>query len=371
MAIVNIALVKAWVGELDDGVLWARGGDSVVVAEDIAPGFAGDRAGVRKGDTLMSIDGQDMRNVADVTTTLHASDGTQGLMYVVKRAGAEVDLLVQLQPMPTVNGTLYYSLALIGILSIAVGTSVRLRRPNDPATLHFFWLSVAFFGVLAFTPAGRYSHLDYFFEWADAVARLALPPLFLHFAFVFPERPNPWAKTDLGRAVIPVLYLPALLLGVGRVTLVAGGLHGAESSVVLERLERLDYAYLGVCLLGGLLLMVRALARLRSVTARRQLRWILWGSALGALPFVILYILPLLIGHAIPYAEYTAVLLGCIPLAFASAIVRYRLMDIEVIVKKALVVAAVVMLLVVIYNAVLKVVGLALGTDENRSSFWA
>ena len=170
---------------------------------------------------------------------------------------------------------------------------------------------------------------------------------------------------------MPVLYLPALLLGVGRVTLVAGGLHGAESSHVLERLERLDYAYLGVCLLGGLLLMVRALARLRSVTARRQLRWILWGSALGALPFVILYILPLLTGNAIPYAEYTAVLLGCIPLAFASAIVRYRLMDIEVIIKKALVVAAVVMLLVVIYGGVLKIVGLTLGTDENRSSFWA
>ena len=371
MAIVNIALVKAWVGELDDGVLWARGGDNVVVAEDIASGFAGDRAGVHIGDTLASIDGRDMHAVADVAATLHASDGTQGLLYVVKRGGEEVSLLVQLQPMPTVNGTLYYSLALVGILSIAVGASVRLRRPNDPATLHFFWLTVAFFGVLAFTPAGRYNHLDYFFEWADAVARLALPPLFLHFAFVFPERPNPWAKTDLGRAVIPVLYLPALLLGVGRVTLVAGGLHGAESSRVLERLEQLDYAYLGVCLLGGLLLMVRALARLRSVTARRQLRWILWGSALGALPFVILYILPLLTGHSIPYAEYTAVLLGCIPLAFASAIVRYRLMDIEVIVKKALVVAAVVMLLVVIYDGVLKLVGLTLGTDENRSSFWA
>jgi two-component system NtrC family sensor kinase len=371
MAIVNIALVKAWVGELDDGVLWARGADNVVVADDIAPGFAGDRAGVRIGDTLESIDGQDVRTVADVATTLHAADGTQGLLYVVKRAGTELNLLVQLQSMPTVNGTLYYSLALVGILSIAVGASVRLRRPNDPATLHFFWLTVAFFGVLAFTPAGRYNHLDYFFEWADAVARLALPPLFLHFAFVFPERPNPWAKTDLGRAVIPVLYLPALLLGVGRVTLVAGGLHGAESSHVLERLERLDYAYLGVCLLGGLLLMVRALARLRSVTAHRQLRWILWGSALGALPFVILYILPLLIGNTIPYAEYTAVLLGCIPLAFASAIVRYRLMDIEVIVKKALVVAAVVMLLVVIYGGVLKIVALTLGTDENRSSFWA
>ena len=97
----------------------------------------------------------------------------------------------------------------------------------------------------------------------------------------------------------------------------------------------------------------------------------MWGSAVGALPFVILYILPLLTGHALPYAEYTAVLLGCIPLAFASAIVRYRLMDIEVIIKKALVVAAVVLLLVVIYDGMLKIVGLTLGTDENRSSFWA
>ena len=64
-------------------------------------------------------------------------------------------------------------------------------------------------------------------------------------------------------------------------------------------------------------------------------------------------------------------LLGCIPLAFASAIVRYRLMDIEVIIKKALVVAAVVLLLVVIYGGTLQIVGLTLGTDENRSSFWA
>ena len=91
--------------------------------------------------------------------------------------------------------------------------------------------------------------------------------------------------------------------------------------------------------------MVRALAAFGSVTARRQLGWIVWGSSLGALPFVLLYLLPFVFGYVLPGAEYTAVLLGCIPLAFASAIVRYRLMDIEVIIKKALVVAAVGLLL--------------------------
>ena len=66
--------------------------------------------------------------------------------------------------------------------------------------------------------------------------------------------------------------------------------------------------------------MMRALTRLRSVTARRQLRWIVWGSAVGALPFVAAVRRAAAhSGTLPPYAEYTAVLLGCIPLAFASA----------------------------------------------------
>ena len=72
-----------------------------------------------------------------------------------------------------------------------------------------------------------------------------------------------------------------------------------------------------------------------------------------------------------PTAEYTAVLLGCVPLSFASALVRYRLMDIEVIIKKAFVVAAVVLLLAAIYNGTLVLVGMVLATDSERGSFWA
>ena len=273
--------------------------------------------------------------------------------------------------MPLVRSGLYYSLALVGILALVVGASVRLRRPNDPATLHFFWLTVAFFGVLAFTPSGSYKTFDYFFDWADLVARLALPPLFLHFALVFPDRSNPWVKSEAGRAVLPLIYLPALILGLGRIAVMAGAIRGPQPSLLLERIETAAHLYLAACLLGGLFLMIRALGRVRSVTARRQLGWIVWGSSLGALPFVLVYLLPFLFGRALPGAEYTAVLLGCIPLAFASAIVRYRLMDIEVIIKKALVVAAVGLLLASIYGGTMRLVNFVLGADEHRSSFWA
>ena len=95
------------------------------------------------------------------------------------------------------------------------------------------------------------------------------------------------------------------------------------------------------------------------------------GSAVGAVPFITVYIVPLLVGAVPSYAEYSAVLLGCVPLSFASALVRYRLMDIEVIIKRVLLVGAVAVLLAGIYSGTLWLVALVLGTDNDRSSFWA
>jgi len=262
---------------------------------------------------------------------------------------------------------LFYSLALAGILAVVVGSSVRLRRPNDPATLHFFWLMVAFFGVLAFTPVGRFDRLDGWLDWANAIARFALPPIFLHFALVFPERAHAWVRTPAGRRAVPVLYLPAAVLGVWRIFAAGGGLRGAA----VARIDVVNRVHVAVYLAGGLALMLRALARLRSVTAERQRRWIIWGSTLGAIPFAALYVIPLATGYVPPMAQYSGVLLGCIPLAFASALVRYRLMDVEVIVKKTLAVVAVVLLLGCIYIGTLEVIGLVAGADEATSRFWA
>ena len=114
---------------------------------------------------------------ADVLGMVRNAPEGRALSYVVRRAANEYSSPSVLLIVPGVVRGLYYSLALVGILALAIGTSVRLRRPHDPATLHFFWLGVAFFGVLSFTPSGRYDRLDYFFEWADVVARLVATAL--------------------------------------------------------------------------------------------------------------------------------------------------------------------------------------------------
>ena len=61
----------------------------------------------------------------------------------------------------------------------------------------------------------------------------------------------------------------------------------------------------------------------------------------------------------------TAVPLGLVPLAFASAIVRYRLMDVEVILKRLLVYTAAVAAIVAIYSAIVRTTGVYFVSTED------
>ena len=175
-------------------------------------------------------------------------------------------------------------------------------------------------------------------------------------------------RSETGRTLVPAIYLPALLLGA---VSVAGVVNGARHGEVLTRIAGLVQAtqliYLAITLVAGLAIMVRALRRVRSVTARRQLRWIVWGTALGSVPFVFGYALPFALGlQPIRGFELSALLLGLIPLAFASAIVRYRLMDVEVIIKRALVYAAALAAIAAIYAVLLRVAGAVFLRDADQ-----
>jgi two-component system NtrC family sensor kinase len=359
LAALNIS-TRDWT-ESEDGVFWSSDG-SDVIATVVAENSPASRAGIRAGDTLLRIDEQLIQSPIDVSQMLHGASAQSVLEYVIVRHGSQTgpDLItLRVAGIPSGSHWLYIALAGVGLFSLMVGTAVRLRRPENQATLHFFWLSVAFFGVLTFSFSGKLDRLDWVFYWADVVAMLLLPPLFVHFALVFPERPDSWAKSDGGRTLLPLIYLPALLLGGAKVaTILRGDRDGGVLSSVISFVDVAELVYLSICLIGGLVIMMRALYRVRSVTARRQLRWIVWGTGLGAIPFVFGYALPFALGFdPAPVFELTAVLLGLVPLAFASAIIRYRLMDVEVIIKRGLVYAAAIAAIAAIYTIILGIAG--------------
>ena len=368
LLLAGLNIVQRWTWrELEDGVLWKTAGADVVAAE-IATGTAAQRAGVVRGDVLLAVDGRIIDRVEDVSTLLHEARPGQTLHYTVARVQARQQLDIAVAPVPSSPLGLYMALAAVGIFSLMVGASVRLRRPDHQATLHFFWLTVAFFGALAFSFTGKLDALDWTFYWGDLTAQLLLPGLFLHFALVFPDRPDAWVRSDAGRTLLPVIYLPALLLGGASVAAV---INGATHSEVFTRITGLvqsgQLIYLAISLVAGLIIMVRALRQVRSVTARRQLRWIVWGTALGSVPFTLGYALPFAFDmHPLRGMEFTALLLGLIPLAFASAIVRYRLMDVEVIIKRGLVYAAALAAIAAIYAVLLRTAGAIFLRDPDQ-----
>lgn len=368
LASANIWLRASWT-EAEDGVLWTTRAEGVVAVE-VAPLGAGANAGVQAGDLLLAIDGRPVDRAEQVVDSLHRSRAGDRLEYTVLRQGQEALRHLSLQPVPQGHRSLYFVLAGIAVFTLLVGCSVRLRRPSDPATLHFFWLTVAFFGVFAFSFSGRLDRLDWFFYWADVVALLVLPPLFVHFALVFPDRPTAWARSHAGRTLLPLLYLPAGALGVAKVMAVLRGSESPLFTTVLQGLDRLELLHLSAGLVAGFAIMGRALGRIRSVTARRQLRWIVWGTAVGAVPFALAYLAPVAAGFAPwPGVEWLALALGLVPLAFASAVVRYRLADVEVIIKRGVVYAVAISAIAAIYAVLLKLANefFFAGGDQSHS----
>ncbi len=361
LAAANV-LRAGWT-EAEDGVLWVERPAGLVAAE-IAPGSPAVRAGLSPGDVLLAVDGVPIESRAALLDVFHAGGDGAAHAYTVLRLGRQELHELSLEILPDGRPRLYLVLVAIGVFTLLIGTSVRLRRPDEQATLHFFWLTVAFFGVFAFSFSGRLDRLDWVFYWADAVSMLLLAPLFVHFALVFPARPPGSAPRRLGRSVLASVYFPALALGAAEIAVLGGPGAGPRFAGAVERIWQLEIAYLAACAVGGLVIMIRALRRAPSVTARLQLRWVVSGAVLGGLPFALGYAVPWALGFDSDWLHLTAVTLVLIPLAFAAAIVRYRLGDVEVIVKRGLVYAGAVAAMAAIY---LLLEGLATAVFLNES----
>ena len=368
LGIANVVMRAKW-HEVEDGVLWGARSQGVT-AVDVAPLSAGDAAGIKPGDILLAVNGSPVENPADAFEFQHRGMAGTRLSYTVSRGGAreviEIALAETVRP-----ASMYFVLAGVGLFTLLVGASVRLRRPRDPATLHFFWLCVAFFGTFTFSFNGPFDRLDWTFYWGDAVSMALLPPLLLHFTLVFPERPR-WSASIARRSVLlPLMYAPALALAAGRIVAVSrGASDGAALSRTLDLLDRAEPIYLLICALAAILVLVRGFGEISSLTGRRQLRWIAWGSLLGVGPYALFYALPWAFGLNPPLAlQLTAVPLGLVPLAFASAIVRYRLRDVEVIIKRGLAYTAFLAASGLLYLAMRKAVGV-LFADEADPHNW-
>jgi PAS domain S-box-containing protein len=366
LGVANVATRASW-HEAEDGVLWGTRAEGVTAVE-VAANSAGARAGIQSGDLLLAVNGEPIHTQAEVIERQHRAEVGTRLTYTLARLGSQQVIDVALASAPR-GSSMYYVLAAVGLFTLLVGALVRVKRPRDQATLHFFWLCVAFFGAFTFSFNGPFDRLDWVFYWGDAVAQALLPPLLLHFTLVFPYPPSVLGSR-IPPALVPLIYVPAVGLGAARViALATGSSDPAWMARVVEMVDRLEPVYLFACAALAVAIVLRGFQQITSATARRQLRWIA-GGAFGVLPFALGYALPWSLGIDPPLAlQLTAIPLGFVPLTFASAIIRYRLRDVEVIIKRGLAYTAFVAATVALGLALMKLTWFVFPTGSDRQNW--
>jgi hypothetical protein len=320
----------------EDGVLWvdrdapdprAKEGPARVEARHVAPKSPAARAGIRPGDILERIQGATIDRAVEVPQVLVRLGAWSQAEYMLLRDGVEFKAKVYLTERRRDTAQAY--LYLIGLGYLIIGLFVWFRRGSAARAQHFYLLCLASFVYCTFHFTGSLNTFDKIVYWGNVAAGLFAPTLFLHFCLTFPESP----RVLRGAARQLVLYLPAgvlLWIFYG----VATGL--MEIPIPLAELnwllDRTWLAFLAVFyLLGSFVLLFRK-SRTEDLIQRQQLKWLAGGSLAGVLPFAVFYVLPYTLGEIPgPYERMAVLSLGLIPLTWAWAIVRYRLMDVDVI----------------------------------------
>jgi two-component system NtrC family sensor kinase len=312
----------------DDGVTWVDNAASgQIVAVYVTPKSAGEKAGIHVGDVLVSIESQPISRAVEATEILARLGVWSTAEYRIKHNGIEVPAKVYVAEAPHAS-TLYYQYA-VGGLYLAIGLFVYFRRGSAPRALHFFLLCLLSFTLFTFHYSGKLNAFDKIIYYGNLIAGFLAPTLFLHFCFVFPE-PQSWIRRR-GTAVL--VYLPGLALATIQIGVAVGWIHTAAPLLeVRELLDRVWLAFLCAMYLAGGGVLALQMRRAEDPIVRRQLTWLRNGALLGILPFAVIYAIPYMMGVVPNQAMNLAVFsLPLIPLTWAYAILRYRLMDVDVI----------------------------------------
>jgi PAS domain S-box-containing protein len=313
-----------------DGVTWfeAAGG---LQAHRVQAGGPGQRAGIKPGDLLVEVNGRSTPRVASLEREMFHTKAYGTAVYTVVRSGYRVELPVILD---AEDHSLNLGFRVIALVYLGIGLYVLFRRWTAPRSTHFYIFCLASFVLYAFKYTDRFTQFDWIIYWGNVLATALQPALFLHFALAFPlENPEDRRLDRARRWMIAVTYLPAVLIVGLRITAIR---LWSATAALDDRLNKFAYAYLATCwVLAGIVFYI-SYRRTDMPLRRQQLKWLTRGTILAIAPFTLLYIVPYLADFPVPdlFGKLAAVSLVILPLTFSWAIIRYRMMDVDLIFKR-------------------------------------
>ena len=314
--------------------------------EDVMKGSPAERAGLRVRDRIIGINGRALDiDIASDEAYVRGRPGDQ-VEVTVERAGEPKPLILHgvfraAAPTRTPEGLAKSSalqvLRLFPIPFLLVAFAVLFLRLEEPnawlLTLLFcaFAASAPLLNPLAISPALR----GFAFAFRAVFAGMLAPLFYLFFA-VFPlrsllDRRLPWLKW-VGLLFGVCIVLPGLRTGDPSLPRVVAHLIGSRNAAFINAGLNYDLLFLGIISLAQNSFMAAVPAE-----ARRKSRVILWGTVVGILPIALEKMAEDFVGYRPSFWFGTVLVLVVFlyPLSFAYAVVKHRVMEIPVLLRRS------------------------------------
>jgi two-component system, NtrC family, sensor kinase len=286
---------------------------------------------VHQGDRLTHVNGAPVRSALEVTQILTRVGAWRNVDYLVTRGGVSVEIKKLIVGEVPLDRAMLYQYG-IGWVYLLIGLFVYFRRGSAHKAQHFYIFCLASFIFFCFHFTGKLNSFDKVIYYGNIAAGLLAPAVFLHFCMTFPE-PRKWFRGPLR---LGLLYLPGLALFLLYVGFSSGMLKIATPLIEINwLLDRVWIVLATAPYAAGAIALGTEYKRAEDPVVRQQLKWLRNGTVCAIVPYGLAYVLPYALG-AIPsaYQKMAVFSVALLPLTLAYAIVRYRLMDVDILFRR-------------------------------------
>ncbi len=323
-------------------------------------GPLGGELGFQAGDQLLAIHGKPISTVMGYRRALREFAPGATITIDVARDGETLTLPASIEGPPPALPLFLRNIVTFAFL--AMGVLVLFQHPERRAARLFF---------LTALPLGLYFSL---FRaelvpliYVQIIALTMTPGMAILFFLSYPEeRPfvrNRWSA---------LLHLPGLVLMGLLIYTLAGSVArgtGKYAGPQYELLNNVAFGYLGISAAFGLASLAYVYTTTAQPVVKRQIQWIMVGLSCAVVVNVIDIILTILRLHT---AETSVLLLlGLLPLpvTFGFSILRYRLLDIDLVLNRSVVYSLLTGTLAAIYLLLITLASTALGLATGSSGY--
>ncbi len=250
----------------------------------------------------------------------------------------------------------YYSLieiiiiAFVGVLFVILPLFVLLKS-EDKSSIYFHWANIGLAMVITMSAANQnvgpriisnLVHILFLFSFA------LTPVLFMHFVSAFTGRIFKYY-----RIVIGIFYTLAIIIAGMLSYLFLQYIQTKVFEFIQQYVELYAYVFrifLIASIVTILVLFYYAYNKIDDYVTKRKLNWLIIGFLIGPLAFMLFWVIPFfLYGHPFMSEGLMHILLISFPVSITIAIVKYQMLDVDLILNRSVVYALVLLGLIAIY----------------------